>query len=230
MNDSFASTVQRWLGRIVLVAAAVGGSAQAAVYRGVWDPAYGAPFTNLGWRGTADYFVPDTCLPGGTVDLDNTYDCAGAAIVTSAEVEFYDVNAGGQPTLATLVFDPQSLIIGTLRFVSGELTQLTTTNSNYLAPDADLSAFGVSWNTEFSLLFTLDGPRLAWRECYYSDYHYSTHHYPPKCASGLNDNQQFPATFTITQVPEPGTLALAALALLVLAPRRVRAALVARRT
>ena len=226
MKNTAASPLSSWLRRATLLLAVFTGSANAAVYTGVWDPAYGAPFANLGWRGTAEYFVPDTCVPAGTIDISNSYDCSNAAIVTQAQVEFYDINAGGQPTLSTLVFNPASMIIGTLSYVAGELTQLTTTGSNFLAPDADLSAFGVSWNTEFSLFFTLDGPRLAWQECYDYEYRTTSSSYNDcECPGGVNDAAQFPATFTITRVPEPGTLALACLALVALAPRRLRAAL-----
>jgi len=229
MKNTAASPVMGWIRRLTLMLAVFSGSANAALYTGVWDPTYGNPFNNLGWRGTAEYFVPDTCVPGGTIDISNSIDCSNAAIVTQAQVEFYDITAGGQPTISTLVFNPASLIIGTLRYVSGDLTQLTTSSSNYVAPVEDLSAFGVSSNTEFSLFFTLDGPRLAWQECYGYEYRYSTHHYPPECSSGVNNAAEFPATFEITRVPEPGTLALACLALLALTPRRVRAALLSRR-
>lgn len=226
MKNSAASPAMGWIRRLALLLAVFSGSANAAVYTGVWDPTYGNPFTNLGWRGTAEYFVPDTCVPGGTIDISNSIDCSNAAIVTQAQVEFYDINASGQPTISTLVFNPASLIIGTLSYVAGELTQLTTTGSNYVSPVEDLSAFGVNSNTEFSLFFTLDGPRLAWQQCYDEYFTYAAY---CECASGVNDATQFPATFTITRVPEPGTLALACLALLALSPRRVRAALLPRR-
>lgn len=238
MKNTSPSVIKRWLQGALLAAGLCAGSANAAVYTGVWDPTYGSPFLNLGWRGTAEYFVPNECEPTGTADIYNASACSGNAIVTQAEVEFYDINAaidtgtGAQPTISTLVFNPSSLVIGTLRYVSGELTQLTTSFSNYMTPTEDLSAFGVYSNTEFSLFFTLDGPRLAWRECY-SYYEgegsfTASHYYEPECAFGVNDAQQFPATFEITRVPEPGTLALACLALLALTPR-FRAALLARR-
>ncbi len=188
-------------------------SAQAAVYTGIWDPAFGAPFINLGWRGNVSYFVPDACVPVGTLDVNNTPDCAGAAAVTSAAVEFYDVNAGGQPTLDTLVFNPALMTVGTLRFVAGELTELTSSDSNLVSPTANLSAFGVSAIDTFFLRFTLTGPRLGWSHCT-QDY---------SCTGGLND-EKIPLTFKITRaLPEPTTLLLSGLALSALLSARRRA-------
>jgi hypothetical protein len=89
----------------------------------------------------------------------------------------------------------------------------------------------VGYGTEFALFFDLTGPRLAARNCYHHDYTYLAASYDgPSCTEPFfNDNVSFPPEFTITRVPEPGTLALACLALLMLAPRKVRAALLPRR-
>lgn len=232
MPSSLISSVRRWLRRVAVLSIVVGAPAHAAVYSGIWDPPYGSPFTNLGWRGTATYFVPDTCLPGGTVIVDNYSGCGGAAAVTSAQVEFYDTTAGlNPPSIATLVFNPASLVVDDLNFVGGQLTGLSTWGgSDYVDPTVNLAAYGVGSNTEFTLFFTLaDGPRLGWKDCGYYGYA-TTHYYEPECSFGTNDIVNFPVTdFTITRIPEPGTLALATLALLGLAPRRVRSGLLPRR-
>ena len=225
MNNTTTKSALGWIRRLAVLAAALAGSAQAATYSGVWDPTYGSPFTGLGWRGTATYFVPDTCEPLGTATIYNVPACSGNAIVTAAQVELYDDTAFGDPTVATLIFNPASMIIGTLAYVSGQLDQLTTSTSNYVNPVEDLWAFGVGSNVEFALFFdinedpSLSGPRLAWRSC--SSY-YLASNYEPTCSSGINDAGQFTPQFEVTRVPEPGTLALACLALLALSTRRGR--------
>ena len=206
----------RWVRPLVLAAAALAGQAQAAVYTGGWDPAYGAPFTNLGWRGTSSFAVPDSCEPAGTADISNATACGGLAQITSAQVELYDTQDAGQTTLAQLVFNPSSMLVNTLRYVGGDLTQLTTSVSNLVDPIEDLSAFGVAATGSFFLQFTLAGPQLGWKLCSIRQ--------TTECASGFNDGAQFPPQFTISRVPEPATLWLCAVALLgLVVPRRSRA-------
>ena len=47
---------------LVALAAAAAGPAQAVYVVGNWDPDYGTPFGNLGWRGTITIEVPSACL------------------------------------------------------------------------------------------------------------------------------------------------------------------------
>lgn len=231
MNNTFKSALG-WVRHLAVMAAALAGTAHAAVYSGVWDPAYGSPFTGLGWRGTATYFVPDSCEPGGTAIIYNSPTCSGNAAVTSAQVVLYDDTMAGDPPVATLNFTPSSMVIGTMSFVSGDLKQLTTGVSNYINPTEDLSAFGVGSGVEFALFFdmnedpALSGPRLLWRDC--TCLVAATAYYDndgPRCVGGINDAAQFPPQFEITRVPEPGTLALVGAAFVVFGGRRVRKAL-----
>ena len=212
MNKIGAASMRGRLCGLLLGLGLVAGSAQAAVYTAVWDPAFGAPFTNLGWRGNAAFFVPSGCEPAGSADVNNASACGGGAIVTHADVEFYDVNAAGQPTLATLDFNPSSLVIDTLRYVGGELTQLTTSFSDIVFPAEDLSALGVVPGVGFFVDFTLSGPRLGWISC---DLRIA-------CVSGFNDGTNFPPLFTITRaaVPEPGSQWLFGIAMLGLVAAR----------
>jgi hypothetical protein len=238
-------SLMQWLCRMVIAVAAVASwsSAQAAAYQGIWDPPYGSVFgglTNgLGWRGTATYFVPDSCEISGSGLVDNhgnlpfiPGNCGGLATVTSARVELFDVSpSSDHHTLATLTFDPTSFYVAVLRYAGGQLIGLQTDFSNLLTPASDplatsadlaiLDSFGPlnSWTTQFSLSFNLlpsNRPSLAFIDCSRHDYY--------QCIKGINSSARgFQPEFTITRIPEPGTLALAGLALLTLRLVRRRA-------
>ena len=187
--------------------------ARAAVYSGIWDPTYGDPYTNLGWRGTATFFVPDACKPGGTVDVNNSASCGGLAAVNAATEEFYDTTDEPQATLATLTFTPSTLAIDTLRFVNGALTELVTSLSDFVLTPA-LTNFGVPTDTFWALQFTLDGPQLGHGTCAVT---------APICSvAGFNDATQFPVDFRITEIPEPATPWLVGAAIAALAALRRR--------
>lgn len=238
--SSRAQSSLRWLRGIVLAVAAVGSwsSAQAIVYSGVWDPPYGAPFANLGWSGSVRVSVPDYCVPpgAGVATRNNYTDCANGAFVETASVRFYDINTLSE--LATVVFNASSIDVFDMEFTSGNLTGLEAGSSLPETVAADLSDYGVAAGTQFFLSFTFPGdnsdedyqgartastsygyrgPILDWvlcpdEACY--------------CDNGSNDRTiPFNQPLAFQRVPEPGTLALAALGLLILAPRRARALL-----
>jgi hypothetical protein len=228
---------------LVVLTAALSGSAHAAFFSSVWDPKFGAPFVtdlpfgapyNLGWRATDPLAniveIPDGCLPVGTATIDNAIDCDGAAKINAAQVELYNFDLGSNaPAVATLTFNPASMVISDMRFVDGELRHLTTTNSNFVDPPESLWQFGVAWDVEFSLFFTFDvagfadGPHLSWRQpCGY-------HHASYVCyRTGVSNPDNDPAlvpNLKITRVPEPSSLALALVGVLGLASRRARRSL-----
>ncbi|MEO8302749.1 MAG: PEP-CTERM sorting domain-containing protein [Betaproteobacteria bacterium] len=101
------------------VSLVLGTSAQALVVKGSFDPAFGAAYPNLGFRGYGEFFIDDACLnvPSGTfVWWDST--CGGAVNYTeamgliSAQVELYDTRDSGANTLQTLAFtSPDPLAI-----------------------------------------------------------------------------------------------------------------------
>ena len=227
MNKIAASSILGRLRRLVALSAMLAGSAQAAVYVGVWDPAFGSDLPGLGWRGTAEYFVPDTCEPSGDAIVSNWGACGGAATVSNAQVEFYSLSAPST-TLSTLNFTSSWPYLQAIKLLydDGDLTQVLSTPSNLLP--AGFTGFGVTSSTFFSLAFTFDGPRLAFLDCGppHGDYESSTHSSSSSgwgCRFGLNDNTgDNRPTFTITRVPEPATLGLVGIALAGLAGGRLR--------
>lgn len=97
------------VGAIVAVGTTVAavGPAQAVVYRGSWDPAYGSALPNLGWRGEALFDIPSTCLAQGNGLYFNSGVCAPETIL-SGKVEFYNLSNPGT-TLETLTFDASNI-------------------------------------------------------------------------------------------------------------------------
>lgn len=94
-------------GAAVAVTAVVGsiGQAQAAVYRGAWDPTFGGIFPNLGWQATATLVLPNSCLGMTGSFLNSAAGCGGGGMqVNDATVEFYDITDPLHTVLQTLHF------------------------------------------------------------------------------------------------------------------------------
>ena len=117
----------------VAALAAVVSPAQAIIYAGAWDPTFGQPFVGsgspigygLGWRGTVDVFVPDSCAFGtGGRDYDASSSCAQGSYVQSASVEFYDVADPLAATKGTVTFSTSSMSIQALHFIDNDLISL----------------------------------------------------------------------------------------------------------
>lgn len=78
------------------------GAAHATYVVGTWDPTYGTPFTNLGWRGVATLQAASACLAAPGLVINNGSYCPLIAVI-NATVEFYDINTP-LVTLETLDF------------------------------------------------------------------------------------------------------------------------------
>ena len=187
--------------------------ARAAAYVGAWDPLYGAPFTNLGWRGTVTLQVPlsPPCHTNGAA-------CVPGAYLQQAQVVFYDINTSA--ALATIDWSAGTLsgvAIHNLAFDGqGALAYLDTDPFPSLAPQVvgvfAPGDYGHFTSDLFSLQFVIDqvvgnapisGPRLYWTPAVCEGV----------CSGGSNDPAQR-VDFRITQVPEPASLALALAGLL----------------
>ncbi|MBS0447076.1 MAG: PEP-CTERM sorting domain-containing protein [Proteobacteria bacterium] len=113
-----------WRAALVGALLAMAGHADAAIYRGVWDPGYGAPFDDLGWKGFATLQLPDSCL--NTVGA-----CTDPGMsVVDATVEFYNINDPSQTVLQTLEFDTNVTIYSMT--VNG--TELTGVDTGFFLP------------------------------------------------------------------------------------------------
>jgi hypothetical protein len=202
----------------VFVAAAIGvvGSAEAAVYRGAWDPVFGPALPELYWQGEATFFVPDACLAQSGW-ISNLNSCAGGGMkVLTAEVDFYhyDSELDAKTTfLETLTFDPQSMFqsfVLSMNIQNGQLAGVAS------GPSAVRQAFSLEaggGDAYFDLVFlggpnpgALQGAKMYFvnPSCHDSD---ST---APCYGSSLNPSSEpgGPGTISFAPIPEPGTYAL----------------------
>jgi PEP-CTERM motif len=152
------SAVAATLAGAALLGAA--GSAQAVVVIGKWDPQYGAPFNTagsvLGWQGTAQWFLPDACVPGaGTVS--NSASCSGGGMtLVGATVDFYNYSAdptGDTSLLTTLTFGPGSATVNSMTLSGSSVLGVSTSLSSALTPNVAGNFDGIN-NYSFALQFT----------------------------------------------------------------------------
>ena len=196
--------VRRALSSVVLAAAATlgaAGPAQAAVYTGTYDPAYGGIFPSLGWRASALFNVPDACLAignGSNVPISGA--CAGFDVL-SVQVSFYLAGDKTETVLQSYPLDPNVIVNG-IDIANGKLVGVDTGFFNFFVSDLAIAGSG---NYSFSLLlFGGDDAQLVYA---------SPPETSPGCAlfhvdganCGFSANV---ATGVFAPIPEPETLAL----------------------
>lgn len=180
-----------------VAALAAVGPAQAVVYRGSWDPAYGSALPNLGWRGEALFDIPSLCLAKADGLYANFGDCAPQTIL-SGKVEFYNLATPGT-TLETLTFDASNIDLT----ISMRVTNHTLTGvvGAFLLPEESfLSLAGAvsgSKHSVFWLGFGDSQARLA--NCQYG--------YGFSCS--LSDKTDSVGTMVFAPVPEADGYVLA---------------------
>ena len=217
------------IGVAVFIASMLGvaQSARAAVYRGSWDPAYGAPFTDLGWKGTATFFIPDACLSGAGTVL-NTDPCSnGGMKMLGATVSFYNatLDSPGLHILETLTFSPPPAVplVYSMQVTNHVLTAVGTGYSNPVQASNSLAGGG---NYYFALqFFRRDTNNVAL--FHMPGYMDASCSFGPSSDELCGYNAQGLANqpiMTLTQVPEPATvgLVLAGLGAIGLTMRRRR--------
>ena len=138
-----------------IVAVVAAPSAQAALYAGEWDPAYGGIFPNLGWSASALFDVPTSCLGLGTAnDVPVTAGpCAGFTVL-SAEVQLYNV-ADPTAILGTYALNTNVIVTG-IDIAAGALSGVDTGFFNYIVP-----SLGIAGNGNYSFSLLLYGGTLA---------------------------------------------------------------------
>ena len=176
-------------------------SASAIVYRGAWDPAFGAAFPDLGWKGTAQFYVPDACL-GHSGTVLNSDPCSGGTMsILSASVDFYSLSDPENPLLQeTLTYGVPTLNVTSMTITDGALSALVGGFGYWVPSTLPIAGAPI---TNFQLFFAEDLAGMMWesfpedgvRRWGISDFN------PP-------DGQPL-ITFT-PDVPEPGTYALIA--------------------
>jgi hypothetical protein len=177
------------------------GSAQAAVYTGRYDPAYGGFFPHLGWEATAVFNLPCASLSDGA-HLPS--DCAGFSVL-SATVDFYDIADSSVILESIQVPNASSLVPSGFRTTGGALTGVNTPFFSAVTPTLDIAGSGdyafsleLLGDTLAQLIFT--NPTTESPGC---------DQFPLDDGSHCGHSANFAhGHFTLAPIPEPETYAL----------------------
>lgn len=184
--------------------------AQAGLVVATWDPAYGSPFPNLGWRGEVKVDVPQACLAlGGSQDHAVAPPDCDPVTVLSAQVFFYVV---GTPNTVIETLDFTSLlVIDSVSLANAFEVVGFNAHSTAFVPSSSPQAVAFGDNADFSLSMEACG------DCGTASIHLDWQVTSSACpasavCSGTNVNP--PTNLRFSVVPEPATLALIGLGLL----------------
>jgi hypothetical protein len=208
-------------------------TADAAVYKGKWDPPFGSPLLDLGWSGEAEFEIKSACLDNVSDDgwVSNSGSCAGLVTINSATVTLYDLVAGqnGPADDVTLSYGASQSPV-TLRMyvdVEGGKKMVTAVEGSYFAPLVTTASFAkLATATEAQYFLSFNGnvsnspggaytPDKAYsflKSCNFSGQQYLG------CSN--NDSGQYPAVMTIVPEPQGYLLGLASLAVVGMWSRR----------
>jgi hypothetical protein len=202
----WAKRVKSVLYALMLSAAAAlgsAGSAQAALYTGTYDPAYGGIFPELGWQAFTLFDVPESCLAIGTGNnIPISGPCAGLDVV-SAEVSFYNVANPGA-ILNSYALDPNVIVNG-INLAGGHLSGIDT---GFF--DSFVSALPIAGNGQYAFSLILFGGNMA--QLIFANPPQTS----PGCAflpvpgasCGISANPAIGVFAPVSEVAEPETLGL----------------------
>jgi hypothetical protein len=131
---------QAVVGAAIFVAATLGvvTPAQAAIYTGHWDPAFGGTiFPDLGWKGSGHFDVPAACLGMSGSFSNLTSPCGGGDMkVLDAKLEFYNstTDPAGSTVLQTLNLNPSVFVNGMTLLTTGSVTNLLGVDTGFFQP------------------------------------------------------------------------------------------------
>ncbi len=211
MRKPTLSTLTRGLIALTAVSAILP-SAQAAVFAGDWDPVVGGIFPDVGWKGTATFFVPDACLASSGW-VANSAGCSGFGMqVQSATVSFYNatVDPLGTNVLGSVSIYPPSMSVLEMEITGGLLTGVNATFSSLVS----VAPFNLDGMGSYSVALaffrgsSVAAANTTGAALYYAQGAASA----PSC--GVSNSTQGCAAgipqvhYTVVGVPEPQTYAL----------------------
>ena len=227
----FRFRVKQAAAALAVAALTVGaGSARAAVYSGTWDPAFGGIFTDLGWKGSATFIVPDACLGLSGSFANSSLGCGGDGMqVLDARIDFYDrtTDPTGLHVLETLKVGDAPIVNGMTFATLAGVTSLLGADTGFFEgmkgsiPEAEFNGHDYYFHLilhgdQAALFYTLnanDSPGCATPAFGLPD--------PSKCGFSAT-----PAHIVFTAaIPEPTTWALFGIGLAALWSLRRRAKL-----
>lgn len=181
--------------------------ANAAMFIASFDPAFGTGVPDLGFRGQAWFYIPNSCLSQSGF-VDNNAACSNGNMQSvSASVELYNVNDAGKPTLQTLLFStPTPLINAALG------------GGSLIGPNSLMLHYGSTLvqNQDSSTLYQGDLWLQFETKLIATSYSADAYLYTCDPAGGTvcpSDSKSNPAPLNLSSVPEPTSVALVLAAL-----------------
>ena len=199
MSIQLLSSIQRLAAAAAAGLLLLAGTANAIIFVGDFDPAFGPAFPNLGFRGQSTFDVSAGCLTSPGFHAEG-----GSCTITllSASLSLYNPNQAGTPTLQTLIYAPPAILPDpiTALFVAANLTDVLGISMNIIGPQFDTTP-ATGYSGPLWMQFILDSEVGTSNAFIYTGF------CDGPCSPNLNLPSN-PAAIHISRAPEPGSLAL----------------------